>query len=200
MSPGNEALTQVSSIINQGTSCVICLPVSPSVDSIAAATSLYLGLIKLGKNVSIVCSTLQQSDLHGADKIQQNFQAAGDNLVISLPYTDGSIDRVDYNIQGENFNLIITPKQGFSKLDAGEVKYSYTGGTVDFVITIDSPALKNLGAVYQDNQKQFQGRKIINVDRHLTNTFYGTANIVQKKCNLNFGDSFQNVKVPKVRS
>ena len=100
--------------------------------------------------------------------------------MVSFPYSDGSIDKVDYNIQGEAFNLIITPRSGFSKLDPKAVSFSYTGGVVDFIVSIDAPTLNTLGPIYTDNQNHFTGRDIVNVDRHLTNAFFGTVNFVNK--------------------
>lgn len=180
MNTNQNTLARLHEIMTKVASGAIVLPANPTQDAIASATALYLGLIKMGKNVSLVCAQTVQSDLTAADKIQSNLVSGGDNLVISFPYTDGSIDKVDYNIQGENFNLIVTPRQGYPKMDPGQVKYSYTGGALDFIIVIDSPTLNNLGSSYTDNQAQFQGREIINIDRHLTNGFFGTVNLVDK--------------------
>jgi len=180
MNNQQNTLARLHEIITKATSGAIVLPANPSQDAIAAGTSLYLGLVKMGKNVSLVCAQGVQSDLTGADKIQSNLVTGGDNLVISFPYNDGAIDKVDYNIQGEFFNLIVAPRQGYPKMDPNKVKYSYTGGFLDFLVIIDSPTLNNLGSSYTDNQAQFQGREIINIDRHLTNSFFGTVNFVNK--------------------
>ncbi len=173
-------LIRIEEIINKGNTGAIILPVNPSTDAVAAATTLYLGLSKLGKNVTLVCSTPIQDKIISTDKIKSTLATAGDNLVISFPYTDGSIDKVDYNIQGNFFNLIIIPRPGYPKLNPNQVQYSYTGGVIDFIITIDSPNLNSLGQIYIDNQSQFQGKDIINIDRHITNSFFGTVNFVNK--------------------
>lgn len=170
----------VAEVIQKSSSGAIILPANPSPDAIAAATAMYLGLIKLGKNIAIVCDATPKSDLVGADKIQSQLATAGDNLVISFPYTDGAIDKVDYNIQGDVFNLVITPRPGQPKLNPQQVKYNYSGGTVDFIITIDAPNLHSLGKAYTENKNNFQGKNIINIDRHLVNDFFGTVNIVNK--------------------
>lgn len=180
MNPTTDPLSQLGSTLSQKNSGVILLGQNPQTDSIAAALVLYQALTKLGKNVSIASSTPVQSTLAGVDKIQSTLQTAGNNLVISLPYQDGSIDKVDYNIQGNRFNLIITPKEGFPKLNEKEVQYSYIGGTFDFIFTVDTPSLKNLGNIYADNQRQFEGKTIINIDRRLTNSYFGTVNVVNK--------------------
>lgn len=180
MNNTQNTLARIHEVVTKNASGAIVLPTNPSVDAIAAATTLYLGLIKLGKNISIACSQKVQTDLTAGDKISDSLTTGGDNLVISFPYSDGSIDKVDYNIQGANFNLIITPRQGYPKLNPNQVNYNYTGGNVDFIIVIDSPTLNSLGSIYSDNQNLFTGKDIINIDRHLTNSFYGTINHVNK--------------------
>ena len=175
-----QTLTHLNEVIQKGASGAIVLPSNASIDAVAAATTLYLGLHKMGKNVSLASATKVTYSLSAADKIQNQLATGGDDLVISFPYSEGSIDKVDYNIQGNNFNLIVTPRQGFPKLDPKQVKYNYTGGKLDFLITIDAPTLNSLGELYTANEKQFQGKDIVNIDRHLTNGFYGSVNYVNK--------------------
>lgn len=175
-----QSLSRIAEIIAKKSTGVILLPANPTVDTVAAAASLYLALLKQGKTVSLACSTTVSSELVGADKIQNSLSVNGDNLVISFPYSDGAIDKVDYNIQANNFNLIITPRPGQVKLNPDQVKYSYSGGNFDFIIVIDAPNLNSVGEIYNNNQKQFQGKDIINIDRHLTNGHYGTVNFVNK--------------------
>ena len=176
----NTTLPRVSEIITKGTNGIVVLPTNPSQDAIAGATALYLGLLKLGKNITIVSSTPIKSDMVAADKIQSTLSVGGENLVVSFPYSDGAIDKIDYHIQGEKFNLVITPRSGFPKLNPNQVSYSYSGGTFDFIITVDSPNLNAVGTLYTENQTQFQGKEIINIDRHLTNAFFGTVNYINK--------------------
>jgi len=176
----NTTLPKLVDVITKGSSGVIVLPSNPSPDAIAASTSLYLALLKVGKNVTIISSSPVKSDLVAADKIQQTLSVGGDNLVVSFPYVDGAIDKIDYHIKGDKFNLVIAPRQGFAKLNPEQVSYSYSGGTFDFLITVDLPNLQAVGSIYTDNQAQFQGKEIINIDRHLTNAFFGTVNFVNK--------------------
>lgn len=176
----NTTLPKLGDIVTKGSSGIIVLPTNPSQDAIAGATALYLGLLKMEKNVSLVCSSPIKSDAAAADKIQPSLTVGGDNLVVSFPYTDGTIDKIDYHIQGEKFNLVIAPRQGFPKLNPNQVEYSYSGGSFDFIITVDAPNLNAIGTLYTENQAQFQGKEIINIDRHLTNAFFGTVNYINK--------------------
>lgn len=179
-SGGESSLPRLIEVIQKGQSGSIVLPQNPTADAVAGATALYLALNKLGKNVSIACTNKVNYSLTASDKISTQLAMGGDNLVVSFPYIDGTIDKVDYNIQGSNFNLIISPRPGTPKLNPKQVKYSYSGGSVDFIIVLDAPTLNSVGTLYTENQKQFQGKDIINLDRHLTNSFYGTVNFVNK--------------------
>lgn len=176
----NPTLSRINEIVSKNQSGAIIVPSNATIDNVAAATALYLALSQLNKTVNLACSTNVNFDLTASDKFQTKLATGGDNLVISLPYVEGSIDKVDYNIEGEFFNLIISPRAGFAKFNSDQVKYSYTGGMVNFILVLDSPTLNSLGAIYNDNKPQFQGRDIINIDRHLTNANFGTVNHIDK--------------------
>ncbi len=177
---GRNLLQKTAELLSNANAGVICLPEKPSDDTIAAATALYMGLTKLGKNVSLACATEIKSDLFSADKIQTSLTTSGENLVISFPYTDGSIDRIDYFIQANKFNVVVAPGKGFEKLSSKDVSYGHAGGSVDFIVTVDAASLRALGALYEDNKDMFDGKKIINIGRNLTNTFFGSVNLVYR--------------------
>lgn len=161
----------------------IVLPANPTPDAVSAAVALYLALIKIGKSASIACSTPVDPALGiiGADKIQKELVASGDNLVVSFPYEDGAIDKITYNIEGNQFNLVIAPKEGKPRLESNNVKYSYKGGKGEVIFTIDAPSLASLGDIYMNQKDMFTGVEIINVDRHLTNGNFGSINLVEKQ-------------------
>ena len=180
MNPTRSQLEKVIETLQNYNSGVICLGENPSIDSVAAATSLYLGLTQLGKNVSIASSTAIESEIVGTEKIQSELTTSGDNLVISFPYTEGSIDKVDYFIQNDKFNVVVTPRPGTPALDSKVVNFSTAGGTVEFIIVIGVSTLRSLGVLYTENLELFKQTKIINIDRSLTNAYFGTANFVNR--------------------
>lgn len=173
-------LNLISEVLTKGTSGIIVLPAKPTPDAIASGTSLYLALTKMGKNVSLICAAMPETDIVGADKIKTSIQTGGNNLVVSFPYKEGAIDKVDYNVQNEKFNLIIIPREGQARLEPKDVEYSYSGGKIEFIITVDAPNLNSLGDIYTKNQSTFDGKNIINIDRHLINNNFGTINFVVK--------------------
>lgn len=169
-------INKIVNIINRGNSGVILVPENCSVDTAAASTALYLGLLKLNKNINLVSAKPITYNLTAVDKFQQLLASGGNQLVVSFPYQEGSIDKVDYNIKNNNFNLVIVPREGFKKINPQEVEFSYTGNQLDFFIVIDAVNLNQLGPIYLENKNQFQGKEIINIDRHLTNNRFGTIN------------------------
>lgn len=180
MSPTRSQLEKVIETLQNNTSGVICLGENPSTDALAAATSLYLGLTQLGKNVSMATTGELNSEMIGTEKIQSELTTSGDNLVISFPYTEGAIDKVDYFIQNDKFNVVITPRAGTPALDSKNVNFSTAGGSVEFIVVVGASSLRSLGALYTENAELFKQSKLINIDRSLTNAYFGTANFVNR--------------------
>jgi hypothetical protein len=134
-------LSRINQVISQKTTGAIVVSQNPSVDAVASACALYLSLVKLGKNISLACASKVEYDLTAADKFQKNLNAAGDSLMISFPYVDGAIDKIDWGIDNDRFYITITPQPSYPKLDPSKVSYSYTGGKIDFIFVLDSPTL-----------------------------------------------------------
>ena len=176
----SKVVTQIKELISKKSYGIIMLPAKSTQDAVAAGASLYLALLKLGKNITISASVSPKSDLVGADKVSTEFDSGGSNLVISFPYQEGTIDKIDYNIQGDKFNMIIVPIDGQNKIQPDQVQYTYTGGKADFIFTIDAPSLNALGEIYTKNQQKFDSSTIINIDRHMINGNYGMLNLVSK--------------------
>lgn len=185
MNPNDQSnilttLQKIDEVLKNNTSGVILVPANPSEDALASATALYLAMLKLGKQVNIVCSKAVKSSLFGAEKIQTSLEPGGDSLVVSLPYVEGSIDKVDWNTSNGRFNIVVVPKDKNNKFEPKDVEFTYTGGKIDFIICIDTPNLNSLGDIYQKNQQKFSSAPIINIDRHLINNNYGMVNLVVK--------------------
>lgn len=180
MQPNRSQLQKIIEILSNSQAGVIALPTSPTPDAVAAACAMYLGLSQAGKNISIACQTPVQSALTASDKIVQSIATAGNDLVISFPYVEGTVDKVDYDIHDGRFDIIVSPRPGSDKVDPKSVQYGYVGGKVDFIVTFDAPSLRVLGDLYEQHQDVFKSAKLIVIDRHITNTFYGAANLVNR--------------------
>lgn len=164
--------------LSQSTNPVILLAQNPSLDAVYSAFSLYLGLSKMGKTPTIAASTKVTYNIKDIDLIRTSLTSSGDNLVISFPYTDGSIDKVDYKIENNTFNLIVIPRPGFPKVSPEQVSFSYAGGKADCLIALDAPSIESIGRIYTENQEAFDQLPLINIDRHSNNMQYGSVNYV----------------------
>lgn len=171
---------QVKELLGKTKDVLIVIQEMPSPDSMGSALALYLGLMSLGKHVTVACPdpvTVGLSSFVGVNKVISDL-AAKKNFVISLDYVDGSIEKVSYNIEGDKFNLVVEPRAGFDTFSAEKVHYSYVGGTADLIFAIDTPNLAGLKKLYEGNKDLFSGKPIVNVDRHPNNAQYGAVNVV----------------------
>lgn len=173
-------LLKIKEHIEKAKSIIIATHKNPSIDSLGSSLSLYLGLLGIGKNVSVVCPdpvTVEYSNLVGVNKLDTKMGGKR-NFVISLDYQEGSIEKVSYNIEGSKFNLVIEPRPGFEDFSEQKVHYSHSGGFADLIITVDTQKLEDLGSVYEENREIFGEKPIINIDHHKDNALYGTINCV----------------------
>ncbi len=182
MTDGNVP-ARVAKTLKDKQSVAIILPTQAPLDAVASALALYFALVKEGKTVSVASpDDIDRSfGLVGQDKIVKNMSSGGNVLVISIPYKEGGIDNVTYNVEGNNLNVLVTPEEGHERLDPNEVSFNYSGGKPDVIVTIYAPNFQSLGAIYSQNKDQFEGNEIINIDRHFTNGDFGTINYVDKK-------------------
>ena len=177
-----EQVSQAKNLLENSKNILVVIPINPSIDKIAGALSLYLSLSAAGKQVSLVTPTemtVQFNQLVGVDKISTSFNAtSGKNLIISFPYQEGSIEKVSYNIENDTFNLVIEPREGYSSILPEMMRYSFSGGNYDAVVTIGCLTLANLGQLYSNNQNLFNEKPLINIDHNSANANFGKTNLV----------------------
>ena len=161
---------------------LILLPQNPNIDSVAAALTLHLALIKRGLSVTIGCSTpmtVQFNRLFGVDKIKPRI--GNQNLVISFNYPEDSLEKVAYDKDPANqkFHLTIEPKAGMQPLDSSQVEYSYTGSSADVIFVIGAKALEDLGELYQQEKALLDNKSktLVNLSTLDKNTQFGTVNL-----------------------
>ncbi len=156
----------------------LVVPSSASADILSAASAFSQSLRASGKSASVVSSIPLKKV--GSETISTELSAGGNDLCISFPYVDGSIDKVDYKIENGMFNLIVIPRAGFPRVTKEELSFSYAGGQPDCIITFDVKTLTDLGDIYTKNQQVFDSVPvIINIDRHPDNSLFGNVNYIQ---------------------
>lgn len=184
-----EQINQARSLLEEVKSISILVGANPSIDSVAAALSLYLSLSANGKMASLACSTpmtIEYNRLIGIDKIANSINGqSGRNLIISFPYQEGSIEKVSYNIENDTFNLVIEPREGFPVITPEMMQYGFSGGSTDVVVTIGAAKLEDLDSLYSNNQTLFAEKPVINIDCSIQNTNFGKINLIDTTLSSN---------------
>jgi len=126
-----------SSLINQANSVLILLAKNPYLDQVAAGLSLYLAL-KNSKNVQIASSSsmmVEHNRLVGVDKVTMD--PGNKNLVIKFSnYVADNIERVSYDVEGQEFKLSVIPKPQFDAPTREQVELSYSGVAADLIVLV----------------------------------------------------------------
>lgn len=178
-----DLINQTRALLDQSQGALIVLGKNPSLDDVASGLSLYLALSSRGKRATIVSPnsmTVEFSHLVGVDKISNNLGSIsnGNNLVISFPYQEGSIEKVSYNIENDTFNLVIEPREGYPIVTSEMIRFSSSGGEVDTIFSIGAQNFLDLDNIYQNNTALFADKPVINIDINRDNQRFGKINLV----------------------
>lgn len=172
-------LKDIQLLFTSGKNILVLTRKNPGVDSIAAALALFKSFSQSGKITSIACPTpltVEFSNLFGIDKVETKI--GNKNLVISLDYIEGSIEKVSYNVEGDKFNLVIQPKEGFPPFSKDKVHYSYSGTNADVIFTVDTQRLEDLDDLFFQNKDIFEKVPLVNIDNNRANTNFGKINFI----------------------
>ena len=176
-----EDLQQIQNLVSGAKNVWVLTHKNPSVDVMASVLSLYLGLLKMGKNVTVAMESaplVEVSNLVGIDQVRTSF--SGKNMVLTYaPYQLGDIEQVSYaEDEGTNtaFKLTLVPREGL-KLDSAKFSFSSTGASADLIFSIEVVQPTDLGALY--DPAAFSKAQIINIDNHDENKDYGRFNLVE---------------------
>lgn len=147
-------------VLSSARSILVVLPTSPRLDVAAAGISFALSFQKTGKITSVVCATpmtVELSRLVGVEKVSDRL---GDkNLLVRFNGYDASgIDTVTYNVDNNQFELVVATKDGAVPPSLGQVQLSYRGLSADVVILVGSPDPDQYGKL--NSQEIFQSGRL----------------------------------------
>jgi hypothetical protein len=171
----NYPFSELRQRLDQAQKILVLLPAKPLFDQVAAALSFSLALEEAGKNVSVVCSTpmtVEFNHLIGVNRISEKVQ--GTDLIISLNYPVGQVEKVSYNDDNSRPNIVIQPKAGAPALRENQVGFAYAGAGADLVMTM---GIRDINQVTLPNLN-FNETFLVNVDIDPQNFGFGHLNIV----------------------
>ncbi|MCR4264434.1 MAG: hypothetical protein NUV98_07000, partial [Candidatus Roizmanbacteria bacterium] len=172
---------EIRSLLQNSQSVLIALAQSNDEDVVAAGLALYMTLVKMRKQATIVSAQkvkVELSHLFSIDKVSDKIQG-GNNLVVSLPYQEGSIEKVSYHIENNRFNLVIEPRGEKLDFDQNQIEYNYGRGDYDAVFVLGAQNLSALGEIYNRHKNIFSQKPLINIDKSNNNTRFGRINIIE---------------------
>ncbi len=173
---------QVAQLLKKKGKILLTTHVKPDGDAISSTLAFYLILKKLGKEDVTIASTdpLPEvfSFLPSYEKFIQKYGFPTD-LVISLDCTNANVDKLRWNKKGNILNILVTPSEGeFAKKD---ITFDKSKNAFSVIITLDAADVSQLGKVYANNTEMFSESTIVNIDHHVSNTNYGTINLIDPK-------------------
>lgn len=176
-----NSVFEIRSLLQNAPSILIALAQANDEDVVAAGLALQMALTKMRKQVTIVSAQkvkVELSHLFSIDKITDRL-AGGNSLVVSLPYREGSIEKVSYHIENNRFNLVIEPRGEKLDFDQNQIEYNYGRGDYDLVFVLGAQDLASLGDIYEHHKNIFSQKPIVNIDKSSNNSKFGRVNIVE---------------------
>ena len=165
--------TKLRDLLDSARQVTILLPQTPHYDAVAASLACKISLDSSGKAVSVVCAdpmTVEFNRLIAVDTVSTSF--GNRNLVITFPGQTEAVDKVSYNLDRGELQLVITPKTGAPDLDHKKLKFVPGSAQTDLVLLIGVEQLLDLGPLYQDSKDMLKTTKVVSVTRDLPRENY----------------------------
>jgi hypothetical protein len=172
-----QSVSQIKELLQGADSIGIVITEFQSLDKVGAGLALYLALQSAGKNVQIVSKKdplVEISNLVGIDKLSKSFDGVTKKLVVSLPYYEGEVEKVSYNIEGNklNINLFATKDKSIS-FNEKDVDFIRSGSNPSVIVTIGIRKQEEMaGIISPDTQA-----KIIRLDTVLPQQEFGEVTL-----------------------
>lgn len=171
---------QIQGLLKQKGNILIALPKDPSIDAISSGLALAMVLEKNQQKIKIVAADFNLMPHHGflakSKDIEKNLSALR-KFIITLNTARTQAEELSYDLDKEQLNIYITPKNGF--FEPKDVTTSAGAFAYDLIFVIDSPDLESLGPIYEQNAEFFYHTPIINIDHKAANEQFGQVNLVE---------------------
>ena len=133
-------------------------------DGLAAGLALYLSLIKLDKNVSIVAKAPTVGDaqsLYGVDKIGR---AEGiRNPVVVIDNAVETVDKITYFLDKTKLKVVVHPLPGTQEITQDQISVEYTSAPANIIFAIGVDNLYDLRSEFTHEQEISPEAWILNI-------------------------------------
>ena len=169
---------KIFDLIKKSGKILILLPKSLTADALSAGLALRLFLVRLQKDVGIVCSgnlpeTLQF--LPGAFEVKTRLDI-GKSLVINVDTSTKKLEELSYQTQNKSVHIYLKSKAG--EFTAQDVSFGEEKFPLDLIIALGGKSMDDFGEAYTDNAELFFSTPKINIDNQADNEYFGQINLV----------------------
>jgi hypothetical protein len=140
--------TQLKNLLDTARLVSILLPQNPTYDIVASGLACKLVLEHSGRSVVVVCPdpmTVEFNRLVGVNSVVTSL--GGRNLLISFAGQTEHVDKVSYNVDQGQLQLVITPKPDAPHLDPQKLQFTSGVGKFDVQLLIGVTHPDYLGPV-----------------------------------------------------
>lgn len=172
---------QIKDLLGKNDKIGIAIGKNPDVDQMAAALSLYLSLIQIGKSVSVACPTdplVEVSSLVGIDKVKTSLGSIDSDLVVSFPDT-GDIEKISYTREDGSINIIVKATEKGLSFDEKDIVFKRNAGAPNVIFIIGTPRLSDLGKIF--DAESLKDTTIVNIDNKSDNQGFGDVVLVSNE-------------------
>lgn len=151
-------------------------------DNVASALALKTWLEGRGKNVDVVAekppAATSFSFLPGYSLISHDLDNVR-RFIISLNLNNAAVDQVEYRLEKNSLDFIVSPKDGF--FTPADISSRSSGFRYTLIFVLGTADLESLGAIYDRDTEFFFKTPIINIDHNPANENFGQVNLVNVK-------------------
>ncbi|HRY63284.1 MAG TPA: hypothetical protein P5267_01610, partial [Patescibacteria group bacterium] len=167
---------QITELFTRSSHILLTTSATDSGDGLASLLALKLFLNKLNKPADLIITeelAHKFSFLFGAENIKISADPLR-RLIVTLDIKNNKVKEFNYDIQGEELKIYITPEQAEFKKE--NVSVSASDYAYDLIVVVGCPDLEALGTLYFEHPDFFFQTTIINIDNNPGNERYGQIN------------------------
>lgn len=164
-------------------------------DGLSGILILWTILWRLGKDVKILSSEPVPevySFLPFIEKVSNSADSSRDFTISIKKWAWVEIEKIKYDSDDNYLNIYISPKTW--KIDEKDVSYSRWLWKFDLIFVVDTWDLDHLWTLYQNNIELFYNTPVINIDHHVTNTWFWQVNLVSTTASSSTEIIFELIK------
>lgn len=171
-------VSQLRPLLDPARHVAVLLPSNPQYDTVASALALKVALSATSKDLLTCCATpvtVEFNRLVGIDTVSTTLGSK--NLIIGFADQTELVDKVSYNLEKGELQLVITPKSSTTELDHRRLRFVPATPKIDIAILVGVGSFSDLGQLYTDAKEMLSTAQVISLTRDLPKENYTTHQV-----------------------